>query len=1115
MISNQKKMKKNEIGLNPRIQVSTLNRTFIIMLKQFRLRCFLFLAFSAILVVSGCTRQARSARHLKQADRYFDAKDFKKAEIEYLNVFRLAPTNAWVVERLATLYYDQGKFEGALFFLSRARALDKDNADVRTRLAHILLSASQLPEVRKEALYVLDRSPTNDDAILLLSDSAVTPKDIADTQQRLQKLPSQAATRAAWHLALSSLYLRQTNAVAAEGALKKALALEPQSSRVHLGWAAFYWVQNDLKNADLSFQKAAEFAPPNSPAPLRWVDFKFSTGAPKEGLELLKQITQKNPGSIPALAYLARVDFDLKDYQECSKLVQKILVQEQGNVQARLLHARLQRAQGKAPAAIQEMEELKRNYKASPEIDFELALAYYENQERAKAASSLQETLRLLPNHLQAALFLAQLNIEKGDPASAISALQNLLQQPRGFTQLDLTRAQFLLASAYSAQRRFDDALTLYSAMEKRLSNNPAIPFLSGLNFRQQNRNAEARRAFQRASLLTTNDLRTASELIDLDLLEKNYPAAFQRVQEFLLRHPRSPPAKLIEARIFLAQTNLNEAEAALQKAIEWEPNFGAAYELLAQTYLAGNKLPEALQQLAQVTEKNPRNVSALMKMATLLDKQGESAKAAKTYQDLLKVAPQFVPALNNLAYLLSEKLGKNDDAYPLASKARELSSADPKTAASISDTLGWIQFHRREFPRALLLLQESAAQLPQEPDIQFHLGMAFYMMGQEQNARLAFQHALQQNLDFQGRSEAQKRLALLDLDPNATDEKILAVLQNQLRQQPDDLPALLRLGRLYERTGLPDKARQTYEDARKANPNSATVLLQLARLNSTALKNPSQALILAREARKLAPDDPEIAHLLGRVADQSGDHQWASSLLQESAQKQPDNPEIPFDLAHALYSLGRVNEAEEVMRRALQTRAPFPQAQEAQSFLALITLLKSPEKCLESEAQVQQLLKARPDYLPVLMIAGLIDEQRGRVTEAKQTYEKIINQSPQFALARKQLAALYTDRLNDQQKAFEQASKARELLADDPDLAKTLGKIAYRRNDSRAAVRFLQESSLKRPDDSEVFYFLGLAHNQLKENDPTKQALNRSLTLNPNAPFAPEVRKILQGLTK
>ena len=322
-------------------------------------------------------------------------------------------------------------------------------------------------------------------------------------------------------------------------------------------------------------------------------------------------------------------------------------------------------------------------------------------------------------------------------------------------------------------------------------------------------------------------------------------------------------------------------------------------------------------------------------------------------------------------------------------------------------------------------------------------------------------------------------------------------------------------MGRLYERTGLPDKARQTYESARKANPNSATVLLQLARLNSTALKNPSQALILAREARKLAPDDPEIAHLLGRVADQSGDHQWASSLLQESAQKQPDNPEIPFDLAHALYSLGRVNEAEEVMRRALQTRAAFPQAQEAQSFLALITLLKAPEKCLESEAQVQQLLKARPDYLPVLMIAGLIDEQRGRATDARQTYEKIISQSPQFAPARKQLAALYTDRLNDQQKAFEQASKARELLADDPDLAKTLGKIAYRRNDSRAAVRFLQESSLKRPDDSEVFYFLGLAHNQLKENDPTKQALNRSLTLNPNAPFAPEVRKILQGLTK
>src|ERR1051326_406061 len=138
----------------------------------------LFLVLMSLLLVSGCSKQARKERHLKQADQYFEAKDFKKAEIEYLNVFRGDRTNAWVVKRLATIYYDQGRMQQALPFLLGARELDKDNAEVRIQLAQLMLSARQYQDVRKEVIYVLDRFPTNDDAILLLSDSAATPKDI-------------------------------------------------------------------------------------------------------------------------------------------------------------------------------------------------------------------------------------------------------------------------------------------------------------------------------------------------------------------------------------------------------------------------------------------------------------------------------------------------------------------------------------------------------------------------------------------------------------------------------------------------------------------------------------------------------------------------------------------------------------------------------------------------------------------------------------------------------------------------------------------------------------------------------------------------------------------------
>jgi len=65
------------------------------------------------------------------------------------------------------------------------------------------------------------------------------------------------------------------------------------------------------------------------------------------------------------------------------------------------------------------------------------------------------------------------------------------------------------------------------------------------------------------------------------------------------------------------------------------------------------------------------------------------------------------------------------------------------------------------------------------------------------------------------------------------------------------------------------------------------------------------------RPRAKLAPDDPEVAHTLGRLAFGAGDYTWAFSLLQESAHKQPDNSDVLFDLAKAAYSKGQVATAE------------------------------------------------------------------------------------------------------------------------------------------------------------------------------------------------------------
>src|SRR4029077_4144898 len=129
----------------------------------------------------------------------------------------------------------------------------------------------------------------------------------------------------------------------------------------------------------------------------------------------------------------------------------------------------------------------------------------------------------------------------------------------------------------------------------------------------------------------------------------------------------------ILEGRVRLAQGEWKEAELALHKAIELDPNSAPAYEMLVRSYLATNKLPEAVRELEMLLAKAPQNQSALMTLATIREKQKAYPEGRAAYENLLALNPSFVPALNNLSYLYAEYLNQPGKAYELAQKARTL----------------------------------------------------------------------------------------------------------------------------------------------------------------------------------------------------------------------------------------------------------------------------------------------------------------------------------------------------------------------------------------------------------------------------------------------------------
>ena len=1068
-----------------------------------KLHLFIIVAVAGLLVVgsTGCSAKAKAARHLQRANRYFDSGQYDQAEVEYINVLRNDQQNAGAFGRLGIIYFEEGRYQSAAPFLFRGVQLATNNLELHLKLGFIYLAMGKSKEARDEASFVLERKPQDKDASLLLAEAAAPQKDIAGARQQLQRL-SQDGDKASVEVASGMLSFQEHDFKTAEAAFRHAITLDPKSGAAYTALGALHWAQNNLKAAEADFKTAADLSPLRSPRRLQYARFEMQTGNAASAKNILGEMVKKTPDYVPAWVGLAEIALAEKTPDECAASLNKALARDPEDYDALLLQGRLDLARGETATAITELERMSKAYPQASRVHYQLAMAYLVNGESAKGVNSLNKAVSLDANFTEATLLLAQVGIENGDFDSAIVSLKQLI-----VNQPQLLQAQLLVACAYRAQGKADDALAIYQQLEKSFPQNPQIPLLMGSTFLQQKNNLEARKKFIRALELAPDNLLAMEQLVDLDLIEKQYSTAMQRVEKVIVKNPKLAETRLLQANVFMAQGETNQAEDALSKAIELQPESQTAYLLLAQLYFDSKQNQKAVADLNTAIGKNPKNVSALMLLGMIHNEEKDYKTAADAYEKLLEINPRSGSALNNLACIYSEYLNQLDRAYGLAQRARNLLPDDPSTA----DTLGWILCKKGQYPSALSLLQESANKLPAEPDVQFHLGMVCYMMDEEDPARAAFQRALQSSREFSGRDECSQCLSVLAIDSKTADTAARVGLENRIVEKPNDPIALARLASIYQRDGTLDKAVGIYETILKANPKNVTAMMNIARLY--APKDPQRAFDLAKAAYKLAPDEPNVSYTYGRLAYRIGNYKLASSLLQEAAKNQPSNPQAFYDFAEAAYSIGKISDAQAAMLNALQAGLAAPQSDEAGRFLDLIALSTNSTQAVAAESRIEEILKSDSNYVPALMVIATINEQKTNFLAAEQAYEKALSHYPDFAPAQRKLAVLYAEDSSNAERAYELATNARKLFPNDSELGKALGIIVFRQGDYARASSLLNGSAAERNADAELFYYLGASQYRLKNRAEGKVSLQRALSMNLSGNLAADARQLLAEL--
>lgn len=1033
-----------------------------------------FVALSAII--------KNPARIIARADQYYSEKSLDKARLEYMNVLRKDGKNPRAIRQLGLIWSEMGSPFQASAFLRHSVETDPNDLVVRRELAKVLVSLGQFASAREQALTILRQDPADGEALLMLASTSATLEQLAEVTPFMEAFDP--ASSLYYHLTGAILAGRRRDLPAALLSIEKAASINSLSAPVQLSLSSYYDTVNYPEKSMEALQKASDLSPGPSTARLLYAKALAGQGKSAEATLIVREITESSRYFLPAWGLLAELTLQAKDFKGAMTMVNEILTRDSSNPEGHLLRAGILMADNKKPEAVQELEQLNRMYPGSSSILLALAKSYLLMENSTRASSTLDDLLARVPNHPEATIIKARLDLAKGEAAPASASLEKLLPQQKGPA---LKQTELLLAQSYRAQGRLDEAAAIFEKQIAAAPDQAAPHFMLGMIQKEQGKILEAVASMEKAQKLAPGDLTITSQLIELDIAGKDYLSAHQRATTQQNLHSDDWVPYYLQGRVYSAEEKWGEAEKALLRAIEIKPDSLTAYNLLLDGYMKQKRIPEVIIRLESFLKEKPDSIPQWVTLAMLCAQQGDRDKEAAAYEHILTVNPAFLTALNNLAYLYAGPLDKPQRAMELGRQARTRYPESPEAA----DTLGWILFQQEKYPEALTLIEEAAGKLPDSPEVQYHLGMARYMIGQKETARTALEKAVSSTTDFIGIDKAREYLARLDGTEGTNSESNIESLTEHLRKTPGDLVARTALAGLQAKAGKFQEAAVSYQQALKGNPRLPDALVGLANLYSGPLADSAKAVEYARLARALDDKNPAAARALGTAVLQQGDFRYAYTLLKESSRNTLPDSGLTVQLARAAYGCGRSDEARALIKSVAEAPGDPKLAADAGQFL----LLTGDRSALTASA-VEAALKQNPSDAVALMASADLTATGG--TEAAiPAYEKILKQFPDLVPAQAALASILSNSENLAQ-AIKLAEKARQALPDDPHLARTMGILSIRQGNAEPAVRFLKESNSKAPLDADGLVWLGLAQLKSGPSADGLATLQRALKANP-----------------